>query len=168
MPSGDSVVNFSVAVKSGYGDKEKTNWVRCALFGKRAEGGLPQYLTKGAQVIVSGELELQEWEGQNGKGSALSVRVSEITLAGGKQDNQGQQAGNSGGYGQQPPAQPASFGGNGQGGFGDPWAGLVPAGEAKQNGATIEAIKNHKDIQGDAAKAKQFGWVAESNDDLPF
>lgn len=87
-PSGSAICEFSVAVKSGYGDKVKTNWVRCALFGKRAEGGLPPYLVKGTQVAVSGELELQEWENQNGKGAALSVKVNEIDLIGG---NQGQQ-----------------------------------------------------------------------------
>ena len=90
--SGTAICNFSVAVKSGYGDKQKTNWVRCSLIGKRAEGQLPGYLLKGTQVAVSGELELQEWEGQNGKGAALSVVVSNIDLIGGNQQgNQAQQ-----------------------------------------------------------------------------
>ena len=88
LSSGTAVCEFSVAVKSGYGDKEKTNWVRCAMFGKKAEGQLPQYLLKGTQVAVSGELELQEWEGEKGKGAALSVSVQNIDLIGGKQDNQ--------------------------------------------------------------------------------
>lgn len=146
MPSGDAVANFSVAVKSGYGDKEKTNWVRCALFGKRAEGGLIQYLKKGTQVVVSGELSLEEWEGQNGKGAALSVRVNDVTLAGGNsQQSQSQH---------QSEPQPQSYGS-----FGDPWSGLQPAGEPKQNGATLEQIKNHPDIKGDAGKAKAWGWV---------
>lgn len=87
LPSGAAVCEFSVAVKSGYGDREKTNWVRCAMFGKKAEGQLPQYLKKGTQVAVSGELELQEWEGQNGKGAALSVSVQNIDLIGGRSDN---------------------------------------------------------------------------------
>ena len=90
LSSGSAVCEFSVAVKSGYGDREKTNWVRCAMFGKKAEGQLPQYLLKGTQVAVSGELELQEWEGQNGKGAALSVNVQNIDLVGGKQDAQPQ------------------------------------------------------------------------------
>jgi single-strand DNA-binding protein len=87
-PSGTAVCEFSVAVKSGYGEREKTNWVRCAMFGKKAEGQLPQYLKKGTQVAVSGELELQEWEGQNGKGAALSVSVQNIDLIGGNPNNQ--------------------------------------------------------------------------------
>lgn len=93
LAGGASVCEFSVAVKSGYGEKEKTNWVRCAMFGKRAEGQLPQYLKKGTQVAITGELELQEWEGQNGKGAAMAVKVSELNLIGGKQQGeQGQQA----------------------------------------------------------------------------
>ena len=91
LQSGTAICEFSVAVKSGYGDKEKTNWVRCAMFGKRAEGGLPPYLKKGTQVAISGELELQEWENDKGKGSALSVKVENIDLIGGNA-NQGQQA----------------------------------------------------------------------------
>lgn len=104
LPNGTTVCEFSVAVKSGYGDKEKTNWVRCAIFGKKAEGQLPSYLQKGTQVAVSGELELQEWEGQNGKGAALSVRVDNLDLIGGKPQGQQQSNQQQGGYNQQQPA----------------------------------------------------------------
>nr|AKH46281.1 single-strand DNA-binding protein [uncultured marine virus] len=101
--SGTCLCEFSVAVKSGYGDKEKTNWVRCVMFGKKAEGQLPNYLNKGAQVAISGELELQEWEGASGKGAALAVTVQNIDLIGGKPQgqNQGQQ-----GYAPQPQQAP--------------------------------------------------------------
>jgi single-strand DNA-binding protein len=83
LPSGTTVCEFSVAVKSGYGDKEKTNWANCVIFGKKAEGRLPDFLKKGAQVAISGELELQEWENEKGKGSKLSLVVSELDLIGG-------------------------------------------------------------------------------------
>jgi single-strand DNA-binding protein len=83
LPSGTTVCEFSVAVKSGYGDKEKTNWANCVIFGKKAEGRLPEFLKKGAQVAISGELELQEWENDKGKGSKLSLVVSELDLIGG-------------------------------------------------------------------------------------
>jgi len=86
LPSGTTLCSFSVAVKSGYGDKEKTIWVKCNIFGKKAEGGLPQYLVKGAQVCISGELSLDEWQDQQGiKQKSLSVNVREIDLIGGKQ-----------------------------------------------------------------------------------
>jgi single-strand DNA-binding protein len=87
--SGMSVCSFSVAVKSGYGDKEKTTWANCALFGKRAEGQLPQYLKKGAQVCISGQLTLDEWKGDDGTTQkSLKVNVDDLDLIGGKSDGQ--------------------------------------------------------------------------------
>ena len=121
LSNGTPICEFSVAMKSGYGDKEKTNWVRCALFGKRAEGQLPQYLLKGAQVAVTGELELQEWEGQNGKGAALSVRVENLDLIGGKPQTQNNQA--QGGYQQNNQAQNAP---QQQGGYQNQNGGYAP------------------------------------------
>ena len=92
-PSGQSVANFSVAVKSGYGQHEKTHWVGCQLWGKRAEGGLIQYLRKGQPVAVSGELSVREYDRKDGsKGFALEVRVSDVTLMG-SQDGGAQNAG---------------------------------------------------------------------------
>jgi single-strand DNA-binding protein len=79
---GTAVCNFTVAVKSGYGDKEQTLWLDCALWGKQAESKLPQYLTKGAQVAVSGELGTREYEGK----TYITCRVSSISLVGGKRD----------------------------------------------------------------------------------
>lgn len=94
---GTAVCSFPVAVKSGYGDKEKTTWVQCVLFGKRAEGGLPPYLIKGAQVCVSGEMNLNEWDKQDGtKGAAVQCVVDKLDLIGGKPQGQ-----------QQPAQQPA-------------------------------------------------------------
>ncbi|MFT5760516.1 MAG: single-strand DNA-binding protein [Alteromonadaceae bacterium] len=86
--SGMSVCSFSVAVKSGYGDKEKTTWANCALFGKRAEGQLPQYLKKGAQVCISGQLTLDEWKGEDGTTQkSLKVNVDDLDLIGGKSES---------------------------------------------------------------------------------
>lgn len=81
--SGTTVCNFAVAVKSGFGDKEQTLWIDCALWGKQAESKLPQYLTKGAQVAVSGELGTREHEGN----TYLTLRVASISLVGGKRDD---------------------------------------------------------------------------------
>lgn len=74
---------FSVAVKSGYGDKEQTNWIDCTLWGTRAEGKLPGYLLKGQMVAVSGELGTREHDGK----TYLTCRVNSIDLVGGKSDN---------------------------------------------------------------------------------
>ena len=96
--SGTAVCNFPVAVESGYGDKKQTTWVRCALWGKRAEGGLPQYLTKGAQVVVTGELSTREFQKKDGgNGFSVEIRVNDLTLVGGVPT---QQERNQGGYAQ--------------------------------------------------------------------
>jgi single-strand DNA-binding protein len=55
-PSGMAILNITVANNIGFGDKQQTLWIRVALFGKRAEGSLKDYLKKGQQVFVSGEL----------------------------------------------------------------------------------------------------------------
>lgn len=80
---GTSVAGFSLAVKSGYGDKAQTVWVDCSLWGKQAESGLVQYLKKGQFVVVTGELGTREHEGK----TYVTLRVSNVTL-GGKQDAQ--------------------------------------------------------------------------------
>lgn len=82
--SGKAVCSFTVAVKAGYGDNEKTERVKCALFGKRAEGKLPQYLVKGQQVVVEGEPSVESWnDKQSGEAKgALSVFVKDLELVG--------------------------------------------------------------------------------------
>lgn len=79
-----AVCNFSVAVKSGYGDKEQTIWIDVALWGKQAEGRLPDYLLKGQQVAVSGELGTREHEGK----TYLTCRANSVSLIGGRDNSQ--------------------------------------------------------------------------------
>ena len=83
--SGDSVVSFSVGVKAGFGDKATTTWANCSMFGKRGESVAP-YLKKGALVGISGELNNRVYQDKEGqKRYSLDVRVSDLTLLGGKQ-----------------------------------------------------------------------------------
>ena len=96
------VVNFSVAVKSGYGQNEQTIWVDCALFGNRATALAP-YLTKGQTVAVSGELGTRE---HNGK-TYITCKVNDVTLVGGKPQQQGQQQPQA--WGQQQQQAPQQF-----------------------------------------------------------
>ena len=82
IESGESIVNFSVAVKSGYGAKAKTIWARCSMFGKRGESVLP-YLKKGQLVGVYGELSVDEYTDKSGtKCFSINVRVNDLTLLG--------------------------------------------------------------------------------------
>ena len=78
--NGTAVCNFAVAVKSGFGDNATTLWVDCALWGKQAESKLVNYLVKGQQVAVSGELGMRDHDGK----SYLTCRVSSISLVGGQ------------------------------------------------------------------------------------
>ena len=80
---GTAVAGFSLAMKSGYGDKAQTIWLDCSIWGKQAESGLVQYLKKGQFVVLSGELGTREYEGK----TYLTLRVATVTL-GGKQDGQ--------------------------------------------------------------------------------
>ncbi len=82
LPSGMAVCSFSVAVTSGYGDKEKTTWTECAIFGKRAEGKLPTHLTTGQKVAVSGEAALDQWVHEGKNYSKLKVVVNTLDLIG--------------------------------------------------------------------------------------
>ena len=118
---GTAVVNFSVAVKSGWGDKSQTIWVDCALWGKQAESRISEYLLKGQQVAVSGEMGAREHEGK----TYITMRVGNIDLIGGRsEDQQAQPAHPS--HPSQPQPRPQQFGGDGQGGFATP-AGQQPA-----------------------------------------
>jgi single-strand DNA-binding protein len=90
LPNGTAVCEFSAAAKSGFGDNEKTLWIKCAMFGKRAEGQLPQYLVKGAKVCIAGELSMDEWEKDGVANKMLKVRVEDLDLIGAKQEGQQQ------------------------------------------------------------------------------
>jgi len=82
---GIAICSFSVAVDYGFGDNKGTNWIRCTLFGRRAEGGLPQYLMKGAQVAISGELKVREYDDKEGnKRTSVEVSVDKLDLIGGR------------------------------------------------------------------------------------
>ena len=54
LPSGTGVMEFSMAVNSGFGENKTSWWLKCAMFGERGIN-LTKYMTKGTQVAVSGE-----------------------------------------------------------------------------------------------------------------
>jgi single-strand DNA-binding protein len=104
--SGDAIVSFAVAVKSGFGDNETTTWARCAMFGKRGTA-VSAFIVKGQLVGVSGELSAREWSDKEGqKRTSIEVRVNDLTLLG-KRDGQAPQQS---APRQQAPAQPSGFG----------------------------------------------------------
>ena len=82
-----TVCGFSVAAKVGFGDKAKTIWIDCSIWGKRAESQLPQYLKKGTKVTVIGEMNEREYNGK----TYLTCDVHTIDLGSNASDNGGQQ-----------------------------------------------------------------------------
>jgi single-strand DNA-binding protein len=87
LPSGQAVLNVNVANNQGFGDKQKTMFIRCALFGKRAEGQLKDYLVKGQQVFISGELSQSEYKANDGTTKTnLEINATIIDLVGGKRE----------------------------------------------------------------------------------
>lgn len=82
--SGDPVLSFTVAVKSGYGKNEATSWARCSKWGKGAEALAP-YLVKGQLVGIVGELAHTRFTTKDGAEQwNLDVRVNDVTLLGKK------------------------------------------------------------------------------------
>jgi single-strand DNA-binding protein len=82
-PSGLAVLSFTVANNIGFGDKQQTLWIRVTLFGKRAEGQLQNYLKKGQQIFVSGELTQSEYKANDGTTkTSLELNANIIDLIG--------------------------------------------------------------------------------------
>lgn len=82
-PNGHGLLRFSVAsnyrTKGPGGEwKDATEWVRVAVFGKRAET-LSQYLVKGTRVYVDGRLEARPWTDRSGNVQAgLELTASDV------------------------------------------------------------------------------------------
>lgn len=72
MPNGGAVANLSIATSETWRDKqtgearEKTEWHRVVIFGKLAEVA-GEYLKKGSQVYIEGQLQTRKWQDQSGQ-----------------------------------------------------------------------------------------------------
>lgn len=89
---GKKVTGWSVGVKDGWGQNEKTLWFDCSWWGQRGEK-VAEYIKKGGKICVTGDLSTREYDGK----TYLTIDVNDVTLQG---SAQGQQGGNSGGYDQ--------------------------------------------------------------------
>ena len=92
LQSGTSLCVFTIAVNSGYAEKEHTDFVDCAIFGKRAESKLPGFLIKGTKVLVSGDLQLAVREYNDKTYANMKLTVDKLDLIGGKAEAPQQQA----------------------------------------------------------------------------
>ena len=83
--AGKPVLDVSLAVDSGYGDKKETQWWRCSVWGDRAEK-LHAHVTKGKVLTIEGETrgaEPRAWD-QDGKTRAQwALTVRQLAFVGG-------------------------------------------------------------------------------------
>jgi len=86
-PQGHPVCNFSVATDVGWGDNKTTVWFRVTAWRKLAET-CNQYLKKGRQVLVEGELsEPKPYQGRDNEWRAsLNLTAREVRFLGSRED----------------------------------------------------------------------------------
>ncbi|MBN9304178.1 MAG: single-stranded DNA-binding protein [Devosia sp. 67-54] len=111
LPSGNKVVNLSVATSDSWRDKnsgerkEKTEWHRVVIFSEGLARVAEQYLRKGSKVYLEGALQTRKWQDQSGQDKYSTEVVlqgfnSNLTML----DGRGENAGESGGF-SSPPAR---------------------------------------------------------------
>ena len=75
LPSSTFVANFSIASETGWGDRKKTNFWKVQYFGQGA-AAIIQWLTKGKQVALIGEAQVDKWTGSDGIPRSETVLVA--------------------------------------------------------------------------------------------
>ena len=87
LSNGNYVGKFTIANTVGYGDKKKTYFIPCTLFGKRVES-LEKILVTGAGVLVEGQLDYTSVKDEQGNWkNYTNVIVTEIEITKFKQTN---------------------------------------------------------------------------------
>jgi single-strand DNA-binding protein len=92
MPSGNAVVNLSLATNRKFKNQEsgsyedKTEWHRVVFFNKPAET-IGQYVRKGQQLYVEGRLQTRKWQDKDGIEKYSTDIISDnFTFVGSKAD----------------------------------------------------------------------------------
>lgn len=84
--NGFAISNFSIAVnrrrKNGEQWMEEANFFDISLYGKAAES-LKQYLIKGKQIAIDGELRQDRWEQDGQPRSRVVIAANNVQLLGG-------------------------------------------------------------------------------------
>ena len=125
--SGTAVCNFSLATSESYKDRdgnqvENTEWHNVVAWSRLAEI-CGEYLKKGRQVYIEGQLQTRQWEDKDGNTKyTTEIKAREMQMLGGR-DGGGDGGGGSDDFGnmdQSAPARPQrqSSGGGGGGGYG--------------------------------------------------
>lgn len=93
LPSGSSLASLSLVNSTKYKtqsgeQKEESCFIDSVVFGKLAEVA-NQYLSKGSQVFVTGELKQDTWQDQNGNNrSKHSIKIDSFEMIGSRQEKQ--------------------------------------------------------------------------------
>src|SRR3569623_2450442 len=104
LPSGNKVVNLTVATSDNWRDKntgerkEKPEWHRVVIFSEGLVRVAEQYLKKGSKVYLEGQLQTRKWQDQSGQDKYSTAVVlqgfnSNLTMLDGRGDNAGEGAG---------------------------------------------------------------------------
>ncbi len=154
FPSGDQVCNVTIATTDKWKDKssgemkEATEWHRLVFNGRLAEIAA-QYLRKGSQIYVEGQIRTRKFTDKEGvEKFATEIRVDQMQMLGSRQGMGGPQGGgdDEGGYSQ---------GGGGGGG-----GGYAPRAPAAAPRAPAPAPRQ--------APAKSSSGFDDMDDDIPF
>ena len=93
MPSGNAVVNLSIATNRKFKNQEsgnyedKTEWHRVVFFNKPAET-IGQYVKKGQQLYVEGRLQTRKWQDKDGiEKYSTDIIADNFTFVGSKSDS---------------------------------------------------------------------------------
>lgn len=91
--SGQAVLKFNLATSETYLDRnkvrqERTEWHRCIVWGKRAEG-LAKILSKGDRIFFEGRIQTREYEHEGQKRWVTELIATNIVLSGGGRPAQG-------------------------------------------------------------------------------
>ena len=99
MVNGKSVARLSLATSQSWKDKntgekkEKTEWHRIVVFNEGLINVIQQYLKKGAQIYVEGQLSTRKWKDEQSGQDKYSTEViiqgfnSSLTMLGGGNQN---------------------------------------------------------------------------------
>ena len=128
LPSGNKVVNLSVATSDTWRDKnsgerkEKTEWHRVVIFSEGLTRVAEQYLRKGSKVYLEGQLQTRKWQDQSGQDKYSTEVVlqgfnSNLTMLDGRSEGEGgfsgprggESSGFGGGQGLRPAANAPAF-----------------------------------------------------------
>ena len=93
--SGTAICNLSIATSETWRDKqsgdrkEKTEWHRVVIFHEPLVKVAEQYLKKGSQVYIEGQLQTRKWQDNSGNDRYMTEVVlkgfgSQLVLLGGK------------------------------------------------------------------------------------